>query len=391
MLQAMIGLDNESKLGYKACHRSEQPFVQIIQRLAVSPNAGILSCLLKNQTNDILSINFHRGQIDENDAAILKDLMKNVEVLELYSTMIPFNCRDVHHCLLQYCSSIRQLNFDRLYQRPLRYEWLMNSYPTMEYLRWRDDATPNLMDFLLKNPKVRGIYADLEIVDQLYSRLVYIDELHLGFERKRTLNERLNMNNYLPKLNTLYERQQFRSLMVNFEGNYDRNDFYYLLNGSWDRMEYLHGAMVADISKDSLFTALSSFVHLKLLAFKRSVKLTREKATILSKHLINLEEIHTKVGSFDSIVPFIKNCSKLKRICKHSIETAEIQKDFLFSLNQDRNKLTNACKTTIYLFDDAYVKLKWATNCINYNLIDVKRLESNTSIHPFVAFNLPDM
>lgn len=54
-------------------------------------------------------------------------------------------------------------------------------------------------------------------------------------------------------------------------------------------------------------------------------------------------------------------------------------------MNIERSKLQDACKTIVFLPDQAYFQLKWKVNHLNHSRIDIKRSESHMPKHLFAT------
>lgn len=93
------------------------------------------------------------------------------------------------------------------------------------------------------------------------------------------------------------------------------------------------------------------------------------------KCLMNVRRIDIFEGSIDMTLPFIRSCSKLEQIRIKRLRNGTYSKDGiinLVALNNERTKLSNAHKITIFVREDVFLKNKWQ-QAINFSLIALKR------------------
>lgn len=98
---------------------------------------------------------------------------------------------------------------------------------------------------------------------------------------------------------------------------------------------------------------------------------------MLANGLLNLERVMVCKTTFNDILPFIRHSTKLYRIILKDAHFSEnIFK--VSTMNNERAKLKNARKVTIYVPDDLFVAIKWAaTNGdTNLKLVEIKRCDS---------------
>lgn len=48
----------------------------------------------------------------------------------------------------------------------------------------------------------------------------------------------------------------------------------------------------------------------------------------------------------------------------------------LKAMNEKRKKLAGACKTMIYVHENDFLRTRWATTKISFNLIELKRIQA---------------
>lgn len=163
-----------------------------------------------------------------------------------------------------------------------------------------------------------------------------------------------------------------------------------LLYGELGPLEYLAGAYMDFSNRAGATKALCSLVNLKLLFLGINTNLSSAKANKLAKNLENLEKIYVQTNTIHAITPFLRNCINLSTIYVYGLSlpgkfNTKGSRDHISSLNKDRKQLSSACKTTVYLPDEAYIRVKSESYRLNYSLIEVKRAESHIVMHPFAA------
>lgn len=380
-----------------------QPFARNVRNLVVLPTTECLEFLDLYHTKNVVSLAFYDGQLLEYDAAHIARLLENVEILEIqYGSL----SGELYETVLKYCRRIKQLvikyGFSECEDGGRENQWLQAIYPTLEHFHWSESYVPeHLAQFFRQNPTIRsfnsGIYTTLSVCQFLLRTDLEIDELH--FELILDLHEVREaefeaMGVIRSSLDKLYERQQFKRLMLEFMFSSQ------LLDGAWSKLPYLTGAFIDFPYRPGATKALSTLIHLKLLILGINTILSAAKACILAKTLINLEEIYIQIGTVHAIRPFIRTAIKLRKIYVYRMapETAtatatsgggnhmKYKSNFVDALNLERKKLNGACKTIVYLPDQVYVDMKCLANGrLNYDCIEIRRSESHVLKHPFVA------
>lgn len=379
-----------NKIQYRCRDKSMQPFTQNVRSLVVMPSTSCLEYLRSQHTKELVSISFYDGEILASDTNAIAVLIENVEIIEFqYVSM----AGEFYEFVLKFCRHIKQLvikyGFNECERTGIENQWLLKTYPSLEHFHWSAGPLPeNLDQFFRLNPKVRSFngstYTSQYTVEFLLNTNISIDELHFQLYLELLEDKNDSMAMLRASLNTLYERKQIKSLILQFTFCSE------LLDEGWASLPYLHGAHVDFPERPGSTKALSSLVHLKLLVLGINTKLSRAKASILARNLLNLEEIYIQINSIHAITPFIRYAMKINRIYVYKMGSDEavcgkIKRNFFRNLNKERMNHLAACKTTIYLPDQAYVAIKRKSPELNLNLIQVKRSESQVLTHPFVT------
>lgn len=165
--------------------------------------------------------------------------------------------------------------------------WQLQTCPSLEHLNWDGLKLPqNLESFFRVNPTLRsfqtGTFIFNETIQLLLKSDIKLDELYLILANVMIRVDDI-MAQYISNLNTLYERKQFKCLMIHFVSSYNT-----LKNPRWSQLKYLNG-ICCEVPENESTEAIES-LNLKLLILgnKRTL-LSSDKAESLSKKLVNLE------------------------------------------------------------------------------------------------------
>lgn len=383
---------NTKDVLYWSKDESMQAFTSTVRNLVVFPSTECLRYLYAQHSKRIVSLAFYDGQIMEEDTIYMAPLLESVEIVEIQYGSIG---GEFYENVLKYCQRMKQLvikyGFDECEKGGMANQWVHKTYPTLEHFHWSASSLPdNLEIFFRQNPNIRsfnsGVYTTMCVLEFLIKTSTVINELHFDLILELHEDENDGMAMIQSNLNTLYERCQFKDLMLEFVFCSQ------LLDKGWSNLAYLTGAYIDFPHQPGSTKALSSLIHLKLLILGINTILSPAKANTLSKNLTDLEEIYIQIDSMHAIIPFARNSMKLHKIyvyrmgSDHGFNTKKIKSHIIYALNECRSKLMNACKLIIYLPDQAYVQIKCQSNdCLNQNHIEIKRSESHVLMHPFAA------
>lgn len=292
----------------------------------------------------------------------LEEILSHVETIEIECE---FPRCDFYDEFLKRCTNLRNLMI-RMPHLSVGGDkkWLHQHYPTMEHIGFEcNSQCIELKGFLEKNPNVKIISTTFTAIwenrEWLLTSDIHIDRLILckGFLSNVHIELACNV------LNQLHER-----------GFYKRLHLYY-----YERDVNVLPQITSLQSVESLlyfgsgWSHLSSFNCLKelhILDFFDEINLDA-----LTNSLINLRRICIHFTSFDNILPLIRHCPKLKQIritFLQILNGSNNEKIDLLALNDERAKLPNATKITIFLNEQIFLQNKW-NQPINLDLIALKR------------------
>lgn len=153
-------------------------------------------------------------------------------------------------------------------------------------------------------------------------------------------------------------------------------------------MDYLSGIIFRKGFLPFLYSYFDFLlIHVKFLSVETYGNLNSDSLS----QLINLEELYIIEGliaDYFKVIKLVAVLTKLHKVCiaKMECQTQGFKKDLLANLNEQRLKLSGACKTTVYLPDQAYVAIKSVSDRISYSHIELKRAETYTLKYPYNNF-----
>lgn len=296
----------------------------------------------------------------------IEELLKNVEIVEFEECSF---AADFYDSFLKYCPNLKQLvlkSFAECTHSGTKNRWVLQKYPHLEHLNWTFDESPpeELKTFFHRNPNVQSFAASkfpLEITALIMKAGIRLEELCLdiGFGGD------LNLKQLFQNIEILHKQGQFKKFhMIPTTSMF--------VAAKVPSLEYLEAIMANQVFED-VIAAMKSLKVLYLDAI-----LFRAEAEILAQNLTNLEEIYAYTDSVDAIVPFVCHSPNLKKIYVNKTFLPKfMQKINLGKLSKERAKLEHACPLIVYLKEELYISIKWATDDMKQGLVEIKRAESH--------------
>ena len=185
-----------------------------------------------------------------------------------------------------------------------------------------------------------------------------LDELTVEiFDWERPTGQRIN-----DFFNELYARGFYKRLHLH-SSFYDEQHQNLMELGSIHGLEALRHLSLVDGM---------DFPHLEQLKeLRTSFKSYSPNAAALTKKLPNLERLHMRFASIEYLLPFVYYSVKLTEVKIDAVPNEEESKYVLdlVALNNERQKLPNARKVTIYIAEKVYLATKWANHTTDLSLI----------------------
>lgn len=278
--------------------------------------------------------------------------------------------------ILQLCTNLKNLIlvFSLPYEATANSNWKYQHCPTLERLEMKTCADPDLFEiFLRTNPHIKRLSMKYENIDSIFNTIqtsdMALDELELvvcNSEANRKICDKmiaLNENGHVGKLKVTHRcnRQQLTNRPISFTFE----NIGCLVSLEVDCLN-LSRCRYHDVTK------LALLVDLKKLHFSFTC-ISLDDAEILSKALINLEELRLGRNSLFVAMPFARRLPKLRIVRVEKITGLNFD---LRALNNDRKQLPDAEVLKIYLKDDAYRQLRWTSIDLFLDLVEVRRFNS---------------
>lgn len=326
---------------------------------------------IKSNCNDSLKkMQFLDVAITKRTVKKIQKNLRKIEVLEFDSCTINGN---LHRDLLKYCTNLKRLSVRRFGGN---IKWLKKVYQKLEHLEIYQIGfkVDQLKKFFERNFSVRSFSVDANCLwqneESILGANVQLNDLIVdiyGWE--------FRIDSIASLLNRLYERGFYKTLHV------------YAPYIDQQTTEIIAALPCLDKLYLSNYIAYAIFLpqlhNLKELSFRSCPEFFEPE--ILATKFPSLERVFFEQANFSDILPFIHRLAKLEKINVDHFKN-ERNLDFvldLVAMNKQREKLPDARKVTIFIEETVYLHTKWAINCINLNLVELKRSESFEWSHHF--------
>lgn len=306
-----------------------------------------------------------RPEFDATQFELIKNFLNKIEYVYISGWKSEPN---IYEVFLKYCNNMKLLlfeNFLTIGYVIINNEWLKHRYPLLEYVHIENmprNEIDEFVRFFQLNPNIHALSVDFNLLVDNALRLLAAG---IKFERLYIFMLNRDQTNLLGRL---YDDGFYKRL--NVADNLAVNKEIWNIPATGTQSLHLH----------RLYFTIPPLPNLKELRIVNPrtfdekyehVKNTVERIYIGTNIPVNMERYKT---TFEQTTGFIRNCPKLKHfMISHMVNENLLD---LFALNKERKKLAGACKTTIYVDEKVFIATKWATEKTNYDLIELKRLES---------------
>lgn len=308
--------------------------------------------------------------VDLTDTRIsrMKEILGQLETVKLFSPNCSNKKLEFYDAFLRFCTNIKRLFISG--PNRIGYNWLLQKYPTLEHLELiccGDRPTVELKTFFEQNPNVRTFTMDTKMIltnsHILKNTNARWDVLALSFHFPP------EYGSFRDQINELYERGLFKEFHIYFYRFAHYNEELATMKG----LTKLH---IYDMDNGYDFSHL---VGLKQLCIHSAEEITN--IMTLAEKLINLESIQFLYASIRDILPFIRYSSKLTKIVVFRLKKCDKTILNVAELNEQRSKLNNARKVTIYVEESVYLAAKWSINQTDGSLVRIKRGSSCVALN----------
>lgn len=296
----------------------------------------------------------------------IKELLKKVEKIIISSwTSDP----DFYNVFLKHCKSVKHLVIKgnkNYFPCEVSDDWLSHHYPSLEYVnfgRIPKEKINEYMAFFRLNPNITALGLDIKSLERVGLHFL---RAGIKFDRLFYLEWWITKNG-LDLLKQLHDGGFYKRLQLTFEFAQldDEDDEDYELD-----LNVLTSIGVEVINGDRINFTIPPLPRLKEIDILEYCEFYYKYENV--KNVV--ERFNTGGFGVGLITKLIGNFPKLKHFQIESIYDANQLN--LTALNNEREKLAGACKTTIYVDEYTFLTTKWASLKTNLSLIELKRMEA---------------
>lgn len=297
---------------------------------------------------------------------------------------------DLYKVLLKYCPRLKHLTLQmaKISKANIHNgnEWLHHQYPSLEHFEIETDSlheesyqsTIDLLNFFKRNPNIRIFSANSKFL--LLNRHLLL-ESNITFDRLSiVLNHDLNVIRNLT--DDLFEHKFYKQLHLHLRYSYSgiREHVHHL--SAFHNLEKL---VLPSMPGDFPLTKIDSITELVIVC-----PLSHNHQQLVATNLINLRFIQLGCANLQDITLFVRHAPELRQIkirilIRNSHNEFNLSTSKWIALNEERKKLDRACKITIFIPENEFLKMKWTAKT-NFSLIEFKRFESCVKNHVFESW-----
>lgn len=328
------------------------------------------------------AIVFFKSKLSAKGVEYIKPKLSTIETIELV------DCEydgDLYNGLLKLCVNLKNLHIKAPFLTNINTniipgignEWLLHNYSMLEELELNltsQKPIEELNTFFERNPKIR-----------MLSITSFCLKFNIGSIKAANLSLETLQIIHSTDFDDVIPGDEIFDLLNNLQGAYKELHFHVYGDISQPKIGWLASLplleKLAICSRSEICGyTLSKLINLKHLVFRGNSKHRFSNTNAVAMSLVNLERIEFGEASINEIIPFIKNSRELKSIHIEHFKVMDKNQLLLDMLNRERLKLNRvepgkaACKTVIYVNEQIYSKIKWASgNNTNLTFIQVKR------------------
>lgn len=307
--------------------------------------------------------------LSNDQAESLAETLENVETVEFYGECSRMND------ILSLCSNLKTLklfcisNFDDEND----HSWPTRKHPKLEELHcttFPEKNKINKLQCLKENPQIKRMRIGYDYENPVRHFLNFFEKTEVQLDELTFFCGAVYDDDMI-RLNRLQERGYFKHVHVNFSASHRVNlsNLIDYLNEHLNNMDSLAikcTPFPRDVDKS--ITEMPNVKKLKLSHWN-----VRDKNKKLSKLLMNLDELSLHDCSISTIQSLVRNLPKLQKL-RIYIDKAYRGLN-AHQLNEERKKLPEPRrKLTIYLDGFAFLRARWASINLNYELIEIRRV-----------------
>lgn len=357
-------------------------FDQFIQKVRFnSKKLEPIRYVVMNCTKSLKHVHFNKIQLIDNQIEFLREILSNIETVTIKKCKIS---EKFYKEFLKICPKLKHLDVKDIHvcRRAIKRsgnEWLLQNYSSLEHLGWsqleNDYKISEIKTFFERNPNIQSFATSHQCLwasrDLIVQSNVKLNELTLQID----IHNCPNTEQIFGLLDEFYANGIYKRLNLKLN-HYERHHI--------DRMASLRALTGLKLKRFCRGIILSPLFNLSELTLDESFYYENGKliamtgADIVATALVNLERVYFKKTILQDILSFAHHSVKLKKM---KVDFIFMKKDFeyildLAAMNEEREKLFEVRKLTIYVEESVYLATKWAHYNTDLKLIEMRRTES---------------
>lgn len=304
-----------------------------------------------NINRNLRELQFDRTFKQENDITnnhidSLMPILQNVKTVSIVDCDF---AKGSSEYLIKCCQNIEEFSY-AIYKDIKKNQFQFKNYPTIRNIEIHFDSKADV---------INGINAIKEQNLQLKELVLLFRKEHANF-----------LNDVFRELDSMYEMKFFKRLYLIFPNKSMVSEHINRI-ASLQGLEGITCSYTVNTSLDNHMTDIAKLQNLKYL----NINWLLENADPIAKELQQLIELEISAASIDAIVSFVRYSSNLLKLHIDQIRANKEKgpKFDAFTLNKRRSTLEYAQKLTIYIPEEKFIKLKWASVTMDSSLVEIKR------------------
>lgn len=343
-------------------------FIRFIQKLSMHRDDMNSFRYIITNCESLKEIHFVSITLTDFKMECMKAILSQVEIIKMSDVTIDGN---FYVEFLQFCTNLKQLSVRNC--KSFDFDWMLKTYPKLQHFElidYQNAKFNDLLTFFKANPHIQSFSTDSKFIsrfNELIEKLaVNLNDLTIV----RGYRDDLLNDSIFHQLIMLYNLGFYKKLHLH--GAYRSLDGRILQNHiekiSQLKLETIHFRTLVYVTPN---INLLSMIHLKEVKMHDPQMCTNIQN--MARKLLHLERISFTNSFLDDVAPFVKYSTNLKEIHLFGNIRSEWNVIHLSHLNEERMKLTNACKVTIHANDEIYIATKWTNRMTVFDLVELKR------------------
>lgn len=311
-------------------------------------------------------VNFYYTRFNVNNFNLVKNILQNVETVELSDCSFGGN---IFERFLDLCKYLKKLIITINYD--YNASWLHQKYPRLEYVSivpivYIRREINEFTGFFNRNPNVRKFFTSSKFLldNKSFIAQAKFDDLKISIDD-------LNFDTFNNIINELYANGVYKRFHVTFFECFKIDQPFI------DQLLSIKALVGLTLPANIIDLDLNSFVNLEVLRFDCNISKIINM-TQLAQNLTNLREISFKKASIEDILPFVYQLPKLRKIAVEKL--IDFRRGInLLALNEKRKKLfeiaIHVSKVIIYIPETAYLLTRSRSITMSQKLVEIQRYD----------------